>query len=93
MNTIDLDQYLTRDQACKALGCSVRTLWRTLDRAGRDEVCVTLFGRTLIRKDKIPMIKEHYYGVGTKARTRMAKQWGASGGTTKARNRAAKRSS
>jgi len=92
MNTIDLDQYLTRDQACKALGCSVRTLWRTLDRAGRDEVCVTLFGRTLIRKDKIPMIKEHYYGIGTKARTRMAKQWGASGGATKARNRAAKRS-
>lgn len=89
---INLSDYLTRAEAQAELGCTTRTFWRIVDRIGKDKVCTIVLGRTLVRKDALPLLRQHYYTPYSEAHQKMVKVWGATGGHTKAENaRAAKR--
>lgn len=86
MATIDLNLYLTIEDAAKAVGCSRRALYRAIARIGREEVCVSVLGRSLVKKSAVAEIKKHYYPHTSAARKAMAKEWGAAGGRRKAAN-------
>lgn len=89
---INLGDYMTRQEVQKELGCSTMTFWRIVDRAGRDDVTVTVLGRVLVPKSKLAVLKKHFYPLGSDARAKISKKYGAMGGHTKAANaRAAER--
>jgi hypothetical protein len=85
---VDLNDYLTRAEAQEQLGCTTRTFWRIVDRIGKDKVCKIVLGRTLIKKDSLPLLKQYFYAPYSDAHQRMVKAWGASGGKAKAANAA-----
>lgn len=85
MQKIDLEQYMTITEAREALGSGQRGIWRAIERAGRENVCFTFLGRTLVRKDKIDLLREHYYPYYSEAHQKMVKAWGAAGGHAKAK--------
>lgn len=79
---IDLDQYLTIDQTCEALGCNRRAVYRAIKRAkaaGKD-VSVVVLGKILVLKKAVATVKQFYFPYYSEAHQRMVKQWGAAGG-------------
>lgn len=79
---IELNDYLTVDQAGEAIGSNRRAVYRAIKRAqaaGR-EVAVTILGKTLVPKSKIGVLKDFYFPYYSEAHQRMVKQWGAKGG-------------
>lgn len=89
---VDLNDYMTRQEVQEVLGCSPRAFWRMIDRAGRDKYSITVLGRTLVPKSAIDTLREYYYPMGSDARAKVAREYGAMGGNKKAANaRAAKR--
>lgn len=83
---LDTQNYLTADEAAAILGCGKRTLWRSIERAGRSEVTETVFGRLLIRRAKLPLIENYYFRRGTDRAHRAAVESGRRGGTQKRLN-------
>ena len=83
----DFKDYLTIIKAAKALGCTRRTLYRLIDRLDASKIVTPAFGRQLIHKSKLPMLKEVFLPVGSKRRADAAKVWGSAGGTQKRINR------
>jgi excisionase family DNA binding protein len=83
----DFNDYLTIIKAAKALGCTRRTLYRLIDRLGASEIVTPAFGRQLIHKSKLSLLKEAFLPVGSKRRAEAAKVWGSAGGTQKRINR------
>jgi hypothetical protein len=86
MATINPKDFLTPDEAYKIIGCSRRAFYRAVKRVGADAVTVRMFGRRLFRRDKLPLIKEHYFPFGSERRHELAVAAGHAGGTAKAKN-------
>jgi len=86
MKSLDLADFLTIAEARAALGCGQRAIYRIIDRAGRESVCVEILGRTLIKKSALKTLKAHYYPYYSEAHQAMVKEWGRRGGTQKAVN-------
>jgi hypothetical protein len=84
---MDFKEYLTMTQAAAAVGCSRRTLYRIVERLKAGDVVTQAFGRQLIHKSKVPMLKKAYLPLGTERRLKAAIAWGAEGGTQKSINR------
>jgi hypothetical protein len=87
MSKIDTAQFMTIDEAAEAVGCNRRALYRCMNRAGFDTVTTLLFGKRLVLRDKIDVIKANYFPYYSEAHQKMVKTWGAAGGTAKAANR------
>lgn len=85
MNT---DSLMTVPDVAKKLGCEIKTVWRAIDRAGRDKCTVKAFGRTLVPKNKFKEIQKFYFPRGSQRAAEMARKTGAKGGFTKAANAA-----
>lgn len=88
MDAIDPKDYLTMIQTAKKIGCPRRSLYRIIDRLGVDRVCTTVFGRRLVHKSMLPMIRQEYAPFGSDRRHEIAVACGHAGGTAKAKNRA-----
>jgi len=84
---MEFKEYLTMAQAAVAVGCSRRTLYRIVERVGAGDVVTEAFGKQLIHKSKVPMLKKEYMPIGSERRTKAAIAWGAEGGTRKSINR------
>lgn len=84
---MEFKEYLTIAQAAAAVGCSRRTLYRVVERVGAGDVVTQAFGKQLIHKSKVPMLKKAYLPLGTERRLEAARAWGAAGGTQKRVNR------
>jgi hypothetical protein len=84
---MELKEFLTMAQAAAAVGCSRRTLYRVVDRVGAGDVVTQAFGKQLIHKSKVPLLKKAYLPLGTERRLKAAIAWGAAGGTQKSVNR------
>jgi len=83
----DFNDYLTLEQAAKAVGCSRRTLYRVIDRIGTSEIVTEAFGKRLVHKSKVAAVKAAYLPLGSKKHSIAARLWGAAGGTQKRINR------
>lgn len=88
MEKIDTTQFITVAELRETLGSSIRAAWRAIDRVGRDKCVIKFLGRTLVRKSMIKELREHYYPYYSDAHHAKVKEWGAAGGTAKARNAA-----
>ncbi len=84
--SLNLDDYMTVQEAREAIGCSPRAIWRAIARAGRERVVVEILGRTLVKKASLDEIKAHYYPYYSEAHQAMVKEWGRRGGTQKGIN-------
>jgi len=85
---MNMDSLVTIDQVAKEFGCNQSTVWRAVNRAGRDECTVKAFGRVLIKKNKVKKIQTFYFPRGSKRAAEMAKRSGSVGGNTRAANAA-----
>ncbi|NBW16900.1 MAG: hypothetical protein EBR82_53875 [Caulobacteraceae bacterium] len=86
---IDTDNLLTIEQAAAEIGApNKRPVYRAIQRAraAGKETAVVLYGKTLVPRDKIVVLKDFYYPYYSEAHQKMVKQWGASGGTQKKKN-------
>ena len=92
---IDPNEYLTADEAVAAMGASnKRAVYRAMKRAkdAGETITVELFGRMLIPRSKIEVLKRFYFPYYSDAHQAMVHEWGRRGGAQKAKNaRAAKR--
>lgn len=86
MESIDLKNYLTVNEAAEAMGASLSGFWRAIRRIGRDKVCIEFLSRTLVRKDRLHLLKENFYPYYSDAHQAKVKEWGAKGGHAKAAN-------
>jgi hypothetical protein len=86
---IDTENYLTAAQAAAELGASKRAIYRAMARAAEDgkETFQTIFGRSLIPRNKLDVLKSYYYPPYSEAHQAKVREWGASGGSTKRDNR------
>ena len=90
MTTINTKDYLTLNQAAAKAGCPRRSLYRIIERLGVDEIVTVAFGRRLIHKSKIPLIKAEHAPLGSDRRHEIAVEYGRLGGTQKGINAAAR---
>lgn len=88
MTNLDTKNYCTMIQAAKIVGCPRRSLYRIIDRLGVDKIVTVAFGRRLIHKSKIPLIKAEHAPLGSKRRHEIAVDAGRRGGTQKSINAA-----
>jgi hypothetical protein len=84
---MEFKEYLTMAQAAAAVGCSRRTLYRVVERVGAGDVVTQAFGKQLIHKSKVPLLRKAYLPLGTERRLKASIAWGAAGGTQKSVNR------
>ncbi len=86
---IDPNDYLTAAQAAEELGASKRAVYRAMARATEDgkETFVTIFGRSLLPRNRLDVLKAYYYPPYSEAHQANVKKWGASGGAAKRDNR------
>jgi len=91
MERVDLSKYLTIAEAREAIGCGQRTLWRIIDRVGRQRCCIRVLNATLVKKSMLEELRAHYYPYYSDAHQAMVREWGASGGEAKAANARAKK--
>jgi hypothetical protein len=89
MTTINTKEYLTLDQAAAKAGCPRRSLYRIIERLGVESIVTYAFGRRLIHKSKIPLIKAEHAPLGSERRHEIAVEYGRKGGTQKGLNAAA----
>ena len=88
---IDTENYLTAAQAAEELGACKRAVYRAMARATEDgkETFVKIFGRSLLPRNRLDVLKAYYYPPYSEAHQANVKKWGAAGGSTKAANRRA----
>lgn len=86
---IDTENYLTATQVAEELGASKRAVYRAMARATEDgkETFVTLFGRSLLPRSRLAVLKAYYYPPYSEAHQANVKKWGAAGGSAKRDNR------
>ena len=86
---IDTENYLTAAQAAEELGACKRAVYRAMARATEDgkETFVKIFGRSLLPRNRLAVLKAYYYPPYSEAHQAKVKEWGASGGSTKRDNR------
>ena len=85
---IELDDYLTIEQAAEAVGCNKRALYRAIKRAAEAGLptTVTILGASVVPKTALAGIKEFYFPYYSDQHQKMVKVWGARGGTQKGVN-------
>jgi|694.fasta_scaffold01162_12 hypothetical protein len=83
MTTIDTKDYYTMSQAAVKAGCPRRSLYRIIERLGVDSIVTRVFGRSLIHKSKIPLIRAEHAPLGSDRRHEIAVEYGRMGGTQK----------
>jgi hypothetical protein len=86
---IDTEDYLTAQQAADAMKTNKRAVWRARARASADgkETFVLLFGRTLLPRNRLPVLRSYYFprsGEYHRKNKAKVKAWAASGGRAKA---------
>lgn len=89
---IETNNYLTVAEAMEELGCPRRAVYRAIARAklaGHD-VTETVLGREMIVRKMLPTLKRFYFPYYSEAHQAMVKEWGRKGGSTKAKNAAAR---
>lgn len=80
---IDLNDYLTPQQAADAIGCNKRAMYRAAARAkaaGHENLTANVLGRPVVLRSAIPVLKQFYYPYYSETHQRMVTVWGASGG-------------
>jgi hypothetical protein len=80
MNVEDL---MTPEQAAEAIGAtSRRAVYRAIARAkaAGTDVTVAPFGKMLVRKDLLAVLKNYYFPYYSEAHQANVKKWGAAGG-------------
>lgn len=82
-----LKDYMTIPQAADAVGCSRRTIYRVLERAGADAFITEALGMRLIHRSKIAALRAAYLPFGSERHSEAAKAYGHLGGTQKRLNR------
>lgn len=89
---IDTSNYLTPAEVMESLGCSRRGVYRAVTRARAAGHVVTeeVFGKTLILRSALPVLKQNYFPYYSESHQSMVKEWGSRGGTAKAKNAAAR---
>lgn len=82
---IELDDFLTSDQAAEELGCNRRALYRAKKRAEKDGhvVTATVLGRAVFPRKALAVIRQYYFPYYSEAHQRMVAEWGRRGGTQK----------
>lgn len=86
---MNISDYLTYDEAAAILGTNRRGIYRIVDRAdaaGYEGVKVKVFGKSVIPKGKIEILRSCYFPFGSAARHDLAVECGRVGGTTKGEN-------
>lgn len=86
---MNISDYLTYDEAAAILGTNRRGIYRIVDRAeaaGYEGVKVKVFGKSVIPKGKIEVLRSCYFPFGSDARHELAVECGRVGGTTKKEN-------
>jgi len=91
---INTEDYLTAQEAAVAMKTNKRAVWRARARANAagKETFVLLFGRTLLPRSRLPVLRSYYFpgkGAYQKANKAKVKAWAAAGGVAKAVSRAA----
>lgn len=86
---IDTENYLTAAQVAEELGACKRAVYRAMARATEDgkETFVRIFGRSLLPRSRIVVLKAYYFPPYSEAHQANVKKWGASGGSKKRDNR------
>lgn len=80
---MNLDDYLTPDDAAPAIGApNRRAVYRALRRAAEagEDVVVMILGRRMIPKTAVETLKKYYYPYYSEAHQAKVRQWGAAGG-------------
>jgi rubrerythrin len=83
---IDTDNYLTIAEAAKELGApNKRPIYRAINRAkaAGHETTVTLYGKLLVPRKSLAVLKNYYFPYYSEAHQKMVKEWGRRGGTQK----------
>jgi hypothetical protein len=85
---IEINDFLTIEQAAKAVGCNRRALYRAMKRAAEAGLptTVTILGKTVVPRAAVAGIKSHYFPYYSENHQKMVKVWGAAGGTQKGIN-------
>lgn len=88
---IDTENYLTISQVAEAMGANKRAVYRAMARATAEgkETFVLLFGRSLLPRENLAVLRSYYFPYYSEAHQSRVKKWGAAGGARKAANRAA----
>ena len=89
---IELSDYLTIAEAREAVGCSLRGLYRIIDRVEAEGHAPrqTLFGRVVIPRAMLQLLKDNYFPYYSEAHQKKVKTWGQKGGSTKRANAVAR---
>lgn len=80
--------YVTIADAAEMLGCNSRAIHRALARCPED-ICVTIYGRRMIIRVAVPMLKKYWYQRGSVAAAAQCKRDGSKGGLKKKANQRA----
>ena len=84
---MNVDDLMTPEQAAEAIGATnKRAVYRAMARAkaaGKD-VTVAPFGRMLVRRDMLAILKSFYFPYYSEAHQANVKKWGAAGGAAAA---------
>lgn len=82
---INVEDYLTIDQVAEAIGGNKRSAYRALNRAAEagEDVIEVIFGKRLVRRSNIEVVKRFYFPYYSDAHQAMVKVWGAKGGKQK----------
>jgi hypothetical protein len=89
---IDTEAYMTVEEVAEAIGApNKRPVYRAILRAREagKEVTTNLFGKTLIPREMVAVLKEFYFPYYSEQHQKMVREWGAAGGTQKRLNREA----
>jgi len=87
---MNIDDLMTPEQAAEAIGAtSKRAIYRAIARAKASgtDVTVAPFGRMLVRRDMLAVLKGFYFPYYSEAHQANVKKWGAAGGAAKSANR------
>lgn len=90
MSKIDISQLMTFPEAAAAIGApNRRAVYRAVARAEADgeEVTVQAFGKTLVKKSAVKILKHYYFPFGSEQRHELAVHCGHLGGSAKRDNR------
>lgn len=80
---MNIEDLLTPEQAAEAIGAtSKRAVYRAIARAKAAGTAVTVrpFGKMLVKRDMLAVLKSYYYPYYSEAHQANVKKWGAAGG-------------
>ena len=76
-----VEDHVTLGEAAEILGCNLRALHRAMARCPRDDIYVEIYGRRMIIRVAVPILKDYCYQRGSAAAAIQCKRDSAKGGT------------